>query len=414
MKKVQEAGNSLNDFLDRVRTAFYSVFPSDETGGYYVVDIWEDRLVAVDGRTQRKYQVGFVEDEDRNLVFDQMDEWQEVELTYSNVATMESYGKVTRQPPLRIPLSEVDMNEESGVIKGVIVTEGLSANNNYYTLDALRNTGHLFEGKPIFVDHPTKTEQRDRPERSVRDIAGIIRSTEMGYNKEGKNALRFTGYISKAEPELRTKIAEGLVGDLSIMAFGTGKRDPKSGVFVVEAFTDAFSVDLVTFAAAGGEVETLFESVQTEEMVEETVEETMQESNTQELRAMLESVREENMRLVHMLRTQDAKMAIQDVLEESTKGLPEATIGWVRQEVEAIQEAYADQDDMTLDQLREAVLEIVKKHRDYLAKVVPAGRQTGGSTQPEEVGDVDLTEAFSHLPGLSGEALKIAIAGRSR
>lgn len=411
MKDMQEAGNSLNDFLDRVRTSFYRVFPSDETGGYYVVDIWEDRLVAVDNRTQRKYQVGFVEDDDRNLVFDQVDEWQEVELTYSNVATMESYGKVTRQPPLRIPLSEVDMNEESGLIKGVIIAEGLSANNNYYTLDALRNTGHLFEGKPIFVDHPSKTEQRDRPERSVRDIAGVIRSTEMGYNKEGKNALRFTGYISKAEPELRTKIAEGLVGDLSIMAFGTGKRDPKSGVFMVEAFTDAFSVDLVTFAAAGGEVETLFESVQTEEVVEETVE----ESNTQELRAMLESVRDENTRLVHMLRTQDAKVTIKDVLEESTKGLPEATISWMRQEVEAIQEAYADQDDMTLDQLKEAVVEIVKKHRDYLAKVVPAGRQTGGNTQPEEdAGDVDLTEAFSSLPGLDGEALKVAVAGRSR
>lgn len=411
MKDMQEAGNSLNDFLDRVRTSFYSVFPSDETGGYYVVDVWEDRLVAVDGRTQRKYQVGFVEDDDRNLVFDQVDEWQEVELTYSNVATMESYGKVTRQPPLRIPLSEVDMNEESGLIKGVIIAEGLSANNNFYTLDALRNTGHLFEGRPIFVDHPSKTEQRDRPERSVRDIAGVIRSTEMGYNKEGKNALRFTGYISKAEAELRTKIAEGLVGDLSIMAFGTGKRDPKSGVFMVEAFTDAFSVDLVTFAAAGGEVETLFESVQTEEVVEETVE----ESNTQELRAMLESVRDENTRLVHMLRTQDAKATIKDVLAESTKGLPEATVSWMRQEVEAIQEAYADQDDMTLDQLKEAVAEIVKKHRDYLAKVVPAGRQTGGNTQPEEdAGDVDLTEAFSSLPGLDGEALKVAVTGRSR
>lgn len=411
MKDMQEAGNSLNDFLDRVRTSFYSVFPSDETGGYYVVDVWGDRLVAVDGRTQRKYQVGFVEDDDRNLVFDQMDEWQEVELTYSNVATMESYGKVTRQPPLRIPLSEVDMNEESGLIKGVIIAEGLSANNNFYTLDALRNTGHLFEGRPIFVNHPSKTEQRDRPERSVRDIAGVIRSTEMGYNREGKNALRFTGYISKAETELRTKIAEGLVGDLSIMAFGTGKRDPKSGVFMVEAFTDAFSVDLVTFAAAGGEVETLFESVQTEEVVGGT----MEESNTQELRAMLESVRDENTRLVHMLRTQDAKVAIKDVLEESTKGLPEATVSWMRQEVGAIQEAYADQDDMTLDQLREAVVEIVKKHRDYLAKVVPAGRQTGGNTQPEEdAGDVDLAEAFSSLPGLDGEALKVAVAGRSR
>jgi cation transport regulator ChaB len=149
--------------------------------------------------------------------------------------------------------------DDTGKIDGVIVAEGLSLNGNYYTQAALQSGLEIFKGKPIYIDHPSKTEEADRPERSVRDLVGRIAETYLGTNREGKPALRHKSIVSKAEQALLTKVGEGIAGDMSINATGSGSQDPTTGNFVVEAFTDAVSLDFVTRAAAGGDA-TLVES----------------------------------------------------------------------------------------------------------------------------------------------------------
>ena len=153
-------------------------------------------------------------------------------------------------------LTEVVLSETvvdtTGRLDGVIVVEGESLNKNVYTPPALESGLAVFRGKPIFVDHPARSEEADRPERSVRDLVGRIDETYLGTDKAGHPALRYKGRLSQAESWLATKIREGILGDQSINAIGQGHEDPATGLFVVEGFADAISLDFVTRAAAGG------------------------------------------------------------------------------------------------------------------------------------------------------------------
>ena len=44
-----------------------------------------------------------------------------------------------------------------------------------YTAENLAESAHLFKaGTEMFIDHPTETEEWERPERSIRDYAGVF------------------------------------------------------------------------------------------------------------------------------------------------------------------------------------------------------------------------------------------------
>jgi hypothetical protein len=149
--------------------------------------------------------------------------------------------------------------DESGNLSGIVLVEGLSANGNHYTLEALQSGPAIFAGKPIYADHPTRTEERDRPERSVRDLVGRLPESASDFYVEkitegkfdGRHALHYrNAKLSETADWLRTLIREGIAGDQSINAEGKGRGEDNR--FVVEAFTDAMSLDFVTKGAAGG------------------------------------------------------------------------------------------------------------------------------------------------------------------
>jgi 2'-5' RNA ligase len=141
------------------------------------------------------------------------------------------------------------------ILSGVVIAEGLSANGNYYTEGALRSGIEVFRNKPIYADHPSLTEEQDRPERSVRDLVGRLSSNTgdfwLAKNDAGKRVLRFkNARLSKTADWLATMIEEGIAGDMSINAMGSGEE--KDRTFHVTEFTEATSLDFVTQAAAGG------------------------------------------------------------------------------------------------------------------------------------------------------------------
>ncbi|RLC86422.1 MAG: hypothetical protein DRJ03_08880 [Chloroflexi bacterium] len=149
--------------------------------------------------------------------------------------------------------------DEQGNLHGIVLIEGRSENGNVYTVEALESAIAVFANRPIYADHPTKTEQRERPERSVRDLVGSLPSADnfwVGLVKEGQFAGRHAlfyrnGRLSKTADWLATLIQEKIAGAQSINAVGAGHWD--TGNFIVEAFTDAISLDFVTRAAAGGQ-----------------------------------------------------------------------------------------------------------------------------------------------------------------
>lgn len=145
--------------------------------------------------------------------------------------------------------------DKDGNLSGVIVVEGVSSNGNDYTEQALESGREVFAEKSIFLNHPTRTEMRERPERKEEDRVGRLPGPEHIFVEaldDGRKALKFTnGKLSKTADWLATKIREGISGAMSINASGTGHE--KDGRFIVEAFTGATSLDFVTEAAAGGQ-----------------------------------------------------------------------------------------------------------------------------------------------------------------
>lgn len=155
---------------------------------------------------------------------------------------------------------KIESTGGNGARRGTIVVEGLSANNNLYTAEALASGVEIFEGAKMFADHPTMTEREEKPARSVRDLVGRVNNPKA--EKRGESTvLTADFFISESAQWLSTLVDEGIVTDVSLSAVVEGDED-EDGRFVVSRFvsptespnTPAPSVDFVTYGAAGGKV----------------------------------------------------------------------------------------------------------------------------------------------------------------
>ena len=130
--------------------------------------------------------------------------------------------------------------------------------SGYYPREMLERDGPNVwpPGTQVYMDHPGATEQHDRPERSVRDLAGKI-TTAPVYEADGLYAdVEFYPHVAP--------IIEAMWEDVgrSIRAAGTaesGERDGRTGP-IITSLTEGVSVDVVTRAGAGGKLVALLES----------------------------------------------------------------------------------------------------------------------------------------------------------
>jgi hypothetical protein len=133
--------------------------------------------------------------------------------------------------------------------------------SGYYSRELLERDGaKTFPvGTQMFLDHPGRTEESDRPERSVRDLAARIATTPVMAGSE---------LVAEAEVfEVWRPVIDSIASDigLSIRALGEtehGEAEGRQGP-IVTALTEGISVDFVTKAGAGGKVGELIESART-------------------------------------------------------------------------------------------------------------------------------------------------------
>lgn len=155
-----------------------------------------------------------------------------------------------------LDLTRATLDPEKFTVRQRVIQAGWSGNGRYYAEAVLREAAPLLDGVRTFADHPTRTEQRDRPERSIRHITGYLRDPEW---RDG--ALWATRHVvGEARAwlwPLMTEVVAGRAPDLigcSINAVGTGQPgdiDGQSGI-VVEQIAAFNSVDDVVAASAGG------------------------------------------------------------------------------------------------------------------------------------------------------------------
>ena len=72
---------------------------------------------------------------------------------------------------------------DDGVITVKVIAPGWGS-SGYYPEDVLERDTSVFTGAKMFWDHPTANDERERPERSLRDLAGKITSAPR-YQRDG-------------------------------------------------------------------------------------------------------------------------------------------------------------------------------------------------------------------------------------
>jgi hypothetical protein len=131
--------------------------------------------------------------------------------------------------------------------------------SGYYSADVLKRDGpSVFKaGTHMFVDHPGFSEEADRPERSIRDIGGVL-ATDAWWDPNGAKG---PGLYAKAKPvEAFRPLLDELAPNIgvSIRAHGTaksGEAEGKRGPIIEKLLADAMtSADFVTVAGAGGQI----------------------------------------------------------------------------------------------------------------------------------------------------------------
>ncbi len=145
------------------------------------------------------------------------------------------------------------------MIRGVVlIRAGMSKNRRFYGENVLQQAAPIFENSRAYANHPSKSESKDRPERSIRDLTGFYKNVvyENGLLKADRYFTRTAA--GNDAWEIAQDIAKGIapsdLAGLSINAVGTGKVDTfeDGEALRVEGITSAISVDDVSVPAAGG------------------------------------------------------------------------------------------------------------------------------------------------------------------
>lgn len=209
-----------------------------------------------------------------------------------------------------------------------------------YTAENLAESAPLFKaGTEMFIDHPTETEEWERPERSIRDYAGVFLE-DATVGEDG--ALYTVCKVFSGVNELIKDKWEHI--GVSINAWCA---DPISENGIVPPIAGVRSVDFVTTPGAGGAIVDLLESNRNDNYVKEAGMDKEIESKFDELKAsLIEALSSKLEAAVATIQeakaqepTEEASVDVDSVLEAGRKiaesGLPEAAIVRVREAVKS-------------------------------------------------------------------------------
>ncbi len=163
-------------------------------------------------------------------------------------------------------IRNVESLSEAKVDKGrahvVVIKAGFNVSKErYYPADMLARDYKIFEGAKMFADHPSESEEHDRPERSIRDWVATLKDVTCDESGTVTGVAEIISpWLMETLSSLRDKTMLSGMG-ISIDAVGNASKTKVDGVptLVVETLVRARSVDFVTSPGAGGIV-TLYEA----------------------------------------------------------------------------------------------------------------------------------------------------------
>lgn len=367
-------------------------------------------------------------DEDAEQVYSPYFGWEAkgVDQRHPSILPLQEAATTPIRPKVDGVLIQEAAVRRDGTVRVKIISEGWGT-SGYYSQKLLKEKGPkvFTAGTQMYWDHPTRTEESDRPERSLRDLAAKL-VTDAVYEthtaQEGGNGL----YADAKVYEAFQPAVDELAGDIgvSIRALGQGHRgeaEGRQGV-IVDDITEAASVDFVTVAGRGGEILPLFEAARARAREAHGNPSTPQEDHEVDLKEA-EKLQASNARLQERLVLAEARDVIRDEVEKSAATLPQAVRArLVKTLTESKLPTTEKEGEQTLDRgkMVEAVAAAITAEQAYLAEIGvqegkgrPRGLGGSGTDEPAEVDDDALAGSFRRL-GMSESAAKFAVnLGRS-
>jgi len=320
--------------------------------------------------------------------------------------------------------------------------------SGFYPADVLERDGpQIFKaGTQMFWDHPKRTDERDRPERSLRDLAAVLVSDAAWMPEHPKGpglyaeAAVYTPYRERLA-ELAPNIG------VSILAYGAAvkaEREGKKGL-VIQEITSRRSVDFVTVAGAGGQVVQLFESARGDPPEKTTEVKKVEPQEAQELKDQNAALKAELLKIQQDTKTAAAKAQesittlqqnvdrhneadqlraaqtiVAEVLEANKEKLPDVTV--IRLQASLARSFPTDDKGVLKEADYRLLLEkAIKDEVDYVAKIKKVGEirgmgSAGGGSPQETAGLIESFSATFQAQGIAPEEAKrmaeLAAAGR--
>lgn len=286
--------------------------------------------------------------------------------------------------------------------KVALIQEGMGNLKDafFYSKDAINSGIQAFEGRKCYADHPSMSEEQDRPERSVRDIIGHFESVQVEENDDGSLALvgdlvmppdppfEWARALVRQAAEYNKKYPEQSFVGLSINASGDAQAIPfeefvksyqlpdgckpklmqarENGmetVKVVSAIKDAVSCDLVTEPGAKGKILNVIESERENSM----------KKKMEKKAPAIEAEEEKKM------------MMAEEDEEQAPKGKDE--------------EGKGDEDHADEEQDKKLILDMIKKHM---------GGEEGEMEVEAEEAAMEAYQAYKEMGESEDEAMKCA------
>lgn len=256
---VELLRNKLSDALDAAKLF------GPESYAYLRYTFLDKIIVEAAGKV---YQVSYMVD-GTGVTFGAPEEVEEMFRVKESAAPVFEIVKEAENMDLNVNdfvnLTEAKYNPKSGEFENVILIEaGTNIEKlRHYPEQTIREAAPMFAGLKMYINHPTKAEEKERPERDVRDWVSTI--TESSY-ENGKAKAK----VAIHDPWLKERLADPVfkknIG-LSINAGGKisiglveGQKMQIVEKIIPKRQNGSASVDWVTEAGARGRVDTLLES----------------------------------------------------------------------------------------------------------------------------------------------------------
>ncbi len=171
-----------------------------------------------------------------------------------------------KEPTMRIlaagvqPIAEKAFDAEKGEVTLTVIKPGFNTSKSrFYPAEMLKRDAQVFDGVKMFADHQTESAEKEQPEDSVGRWVGQIKKV---WTEDDGTVKAAAAVIDKTFKDKLVELSKhGLLSQMgnSIRALGEGVEAKVEGIetTLVERLLKGRSVDFVTYAGAGGQVEAI-------------------------------------------------------------------------------------------------------------------------------------------------------------